>query len=221
MSASSQPKWAWWVVGIVIPVIGILVTIWAAGGSSSDADNTARETQSATGGQSGGGQSGGQSGGAAGNASAGASGSSGSAGSTGSASGPPAPAPDAPAKVLSGPAEITLKPGQNYLDLDTAPPLAMPSGKSADLVALFNVGSPGLVTEGSPNTLALLPAEGPDPTAAECADAVQKRGSYQAGDLTRGARYCVQTDEGHTAYLKVLTAVAIETPVKFQVTVWE
>lgn len=119
------------------------------------------------------------------------------------------------------PVEITLKPGANYLDLDTAPPMAMPSAKSADLVVLFAVGTPGLVTEGSTPTLAVLPAEGPDPTAAECAEAVDKRGTYQTGDLTRGARFCTESDEGHLAYLRVVSGVAIEAPVRFQVTVWK
>ncbi|MDI2129757.1 hypothetical protein [Yinghuangia seranimata] len=197
----NQPKWAWWVVGILIPLLGIAVSIWAVNrgdSGSSDTSSSSTAPQNASGG---------------------------SAATGGSQSGAPAatkpanpqnPAPEA--KVLAGPVEVVLKDGASYLELDTVPPMALPGGKGADLVLLVNVPPPGFATEGSTKTLALLPEGSADPTAAECRQAVDKRGTYDGGDVKTGQRMCVVTDEGHVAYLKVLSA---PTTVRAQVTVWE
>lgn len=193
----SQPKWAWWIVGIVIPVIGIAVTIWAANPSSnSDPSDAASDRPSA------------------------ATSSGSRPGPTGSPQAAAPPAADVPRKVLVGPVEVTIGPGKSYLELDTAPPMATQSNKSADVVGLFSVGDPSLNSEGSTKTIGLLPPEGAEPTPADCEEAVDKRGTYNV-DLARGTRLCVETDEGHMAYLRVVSGVSIEAPVRFQVTVWE
>ncbi|MGW0660973.1 hypothetical protein [Streptodolium elevatio] len=197
MIMQSQPKWAWWIVGIVIPVIGIVVTIWAANPSSDSGASDAGTDRPPT------------------------------ATGPGSRPGPTAPqepappAADAPRKVLVGPVEVTIDSAKSYLELDTAPPMATQSNKSADVVALFNLGDPSLQSEGSTNTIGLLPPEGPDPTPSDCEEAVDKRGTYNSGDLVRGTRLCVETDEGHIAYLRVISGVSIGAPVRFQITVWE
>ncbi|MEU8135569.1 hypothetical protein [Streptodolium elevatio] len=195
----SQPKWAWWIVGIVIPVIGIVVTIWAANPSSDSgtADAGTDRPPAATGTGS---------------------------GSRPGPTGPPQAAPpaaDVPRKVLVGPVEVTIDGAKSYLELDTVPPMATQSNKSADVVALVNVGDPSLQSEGSTKTIGLLPPEGADPAPADCEEAVDKRGTYNSGELARGTRLCVETDEGHMAYLRVVSGVSISAPVRFQVTVWE
>lgn len=48
----------------------------------------------------------------------------------------------------------------------------------------------------------------------------RKHGTYTA-ELTRDARMCVQTVEGRTAYLRVVTAPVGRGTVRLEVTVWE
>ncbi|NUU22752.1 MAG: hypothetical protein HOV68_14750, partial [Streptomycetaceae bacterium] len=102
---SNQPRWAWWVVGIVIPVVGILVSIQLATKSDSD-DDKAQSTNTAAPAPGGGGQN------------------------PATASSPKASsAAGGPAKVLAGPVRVTLTEAAGYVDLDTPSPTAQPSGK--------------------------------------------------------------------------------------------
>ncbi|NUS58329.1 MAG: hypothetical protein HOV66_26285 [Streptomycetaceae bacterium] len=202
---SNQPKWAWWVVGIVIPLIGIVVSIQLAtksdsggstGGSSdrsSDGNGSARSANTAAP------QAG---------------------GNPGAGSNPTAPAAGQPAKVLAGPTKVTLSSGSNYVDLDSSSPVPRPAGKGADATVGFNVPPPSLDVPGSSNVLALVANQGADPSRDECSRAVGTNGTYTSGEMTVGTRYCLQTDEGHIAYLRVAT-VPTYTSVTFDVTVWE
>ncbi|WP_126634819.1 hypothetical protein [Embleya hyalina] len=197
-------------MGIAIPLIGIVVTV-VVGGSGSDGDSKAPSANTAPAPE--------QRNTPPGN---------GTSGSAAAPSGQTEQSPagtsgpaDRPAKVLFGPGTVTATTSSRYVDLDTSPPLVTPSGKAADLVFGFLFGKPDLVTEGSSPTLAPLPAGGPDPTAADCAEAVRKRGSYLGGELALGSRFCAVTDEGRTAYVKLTSVPAGEAPVRMEVTVWD
>ncbi|MGW1991333.1 hypothetical protein [Embleya sp. NPDC001921] len=190
-------------IGIVIPVIGIAVTIWAAGGLSfgggggsgeaaSGAARTPSRTLSATPG--------------------------GSVPDLPRRTSPPA---DTPPQTPIGSAELVLEPGLSYLDLDAGPPMAMPSAAGADLVALFDARPPSLATEGPTTKVARLSQGFRTATPAECRAALAKYGSSQAVAATVGTRYCVATDEGHVAYLEVVLGVPIEPHVRVKATVWE
>ncbi|MEU8135970.1 hypothetical protein [Streptodolium elevatio] len=194
---SDQPKWAWWVVGIVIPVAGIVVSIQLATNSGSDDDkaqstNTALPAPAASGG---------------GNP-------------------PPAsnsavpPAGSGPAKVLAGPTRITLSEDADYIDLDSPSPTAQPSGKGVDAFVGFNLPDLTLGPPRSGDVMAVAPSEGPDPTRDDCNQAIAKRGTSSSGELAQGMRLCIQTDEGHTAYLRITNAPTRKS-VTFEATVWE
>lgn len=201
---SNQPKWAWWVVGIVIPVIGIIVSIQLASKSDSgDKSDAGSQSQSASSGAS-------------------ASGGSGTGSVTGGSESKAAtpPVADQPAKVMAGPVKITLKPGASNLDLDTSSPVPSPSDNGADMFVGFNLPDLGISPLRSGKVLAPASPDGPEPTAADCRRLVGKNGGYSSGDLTPGTRLCLQTGEGHIAYLRI-TAVPTRQAVMFEATVWE
>lgn len=189
-------------VGIVLPVIGIVVTIWAAGGlwsgggdGSAEAATGAARSPSRT-----------------------------AAAPGGSAPGIPpqaSEAADTPPRVLTRSVGLVLEPGLQYLDLDTVPPMAMPSAAGADLVALFDGRQASLVPEGPTATVARLPQSAYAATPAECTAALAKYGSRQASAAAVGARYCVATDEGHVAYVEIELGVPVEPHVRMAATVWE
>ncbi|MFI6978797.1 hypothetical protein ACIBSV_09375 [Embleya sp. NPDC050154] len=205
----SQPRWAWWVVGIAIPLIGIFVTI-AVSGSDSDSNSKNSSTSTST--------------------TAGTQAQQNPPESGRSASSPPGPGGQTtggrpsggqPPPVLFGPGTVTVDPSSRYVDLDTKPPLVGPSNKAADIVFLYTFAKPELVTVGSTPTLAALPQGGSEPTAASCAEAVAKRGTYLAGELAQGSGFCAITNEGRTAYFRLIGPPAGEAPVRLEVTVWD
>lgn len=184
-----QPRWAWWVAGILIPVVGIVVTLIVGSKSPSTESNP---TASKAGSRS-----------------------------ERPASGAPNGA-EKPPKVRFGPGDVvaSIPDGAFNIDLDSAPPLVAESDiKGQDLVIGATTGNPTLDTEDSELSLAPLPSGGPDPSEAHCAEQVQKNGAYTA-ELTRGARFCAQTAEGRTAYLRTVTAPT-EGTVRLKVTVWD
>ncbi|NUU25308.1 MAG: hypothetical protein HOV68_27965 [Streptomycetaceae bacterium] len=192
---SNQPRWAWWVVGIVIPVVGILVSIRLATNSGSG-DDKGQPTNTGT--------------------SAPAASSGGNAPpASGGGNAPPA---NQPAKVLAGPVRVTLTEDAKRVDLDSVPPLAQTSDKGSDAWIGFNLPELELSQEG--DVMATLSPEGPDPTRDDCVQAITKRGGSSSGVLAQGMRVCVQTGEGHTAYLRI-TAVPTRKGVTFEATVWE
>ncbi|WP_439679141.1 hypothetical protein [Embleya sp. MST-111070] len=200
-------------MGIAIPLIGILVTV-AVSRSGSDGDSKAPSANTAPAPER---QNTPPGDGTSGSAAS----PSGQTGQTGqSPAGTPGPV-NRTAKVLFGPGTVTATASSRYVDLDTSPPLVTPSGKSADLVFGFLFGKPDLVTEGSSPTLAPLPGGSVDPTAADCAEAVRKRGSYLGGELALGSRFCAVTDEGRIAYFQLTSVPAGEAPVRMEVTVWD
>ncbi|MCL3999121.1 hypothetical protein [Streptomyces lavenduligriseus] len=83
-------------------------------------------------------------------------------------------------------------------------------------------GAPVLDTtcENCTSVVAPLPASGHEPSEAECAEQIQTNKAFQP-DMTRGTRFCVQTGEGRTAYLRVISAGIGKAPVRLKATVWE
>ncbi|MEU1181585.1 hypothetical protein ABZ464_28865 [Streptomyces sp. NPDC005820] len=199
--AGHQPRWAWWVVGIVIPVVGIVVTLLLGRPGSSDDDNGAKNTGSASTADR-------------------------QSGSTGSA-GQDRPTASADAGVtaarpLFGPkvVEADTTNAGSYLEFDTTTPLVSPPGtKGADLIVSASTGTPDLFVPDSNTTLAPLPASGADPTAEERAESVDRNATYTAL-AERGGRFCLLTDQGRTVYLKILTAPPAGLA-RLQVTVWD
>ncbi|MFG2459053.1 hypothetical protein ACGFWE_18575 [Streptomyces sp. NPDC048523] len=199
-----QPRWAWWVVGIVVPVVGILVTVLLSRQGSSNDDK--------------------------GDTGAGGAGSVQSAPTTpGSGTSPSSdsaeegPAKSAPAgRVRFGPAVVdadTTNSG-SYIELDTSPPIVSGTDiKGGDIIFGASHGDPNLFVPRSASNLAPLPASGTAPTAEECAESVDRNGTYTA-EVKRGERFCLLTDEGRIAYLRVVTAPSSGTG-KLDVTVWE
>lgn len=185
-----QPRWAWWLVGIVIPVLGLIVTLVVGSRNDSagseppsvraaDKDATPAATVGAE---------------VAGEA--------------------------LPPKVrFTGEVRIELGNGGESVDLDSTPPLVGQSFNGADIAIGATTDRPTLGTPDSGLRLAPLPASGPVPGEAECAAAVTRNGAYTAY-LTRGARFCVQTRDGRTAYLRTVAAPAAGS-VRIAVTVWE
>ncbi|MEU0936767.1 hypothetical protein [Embleya sp. NPDC005971] len=129
-----------------------------------------------------------------------------------------APTANQPAKVLAGPVRVILTEDANNVDLDSSPPLAQPGNKGGDAWIGFNL--PDLTLGHAGDVIAIVAPEGPDPTRDDCRQAIAKRGAESSGKLAQGMRMCVQTEEGHTAYLRI-TAVPTRKAVTFEATVWE
>ncbi|MEV6329552.1 hypothetical protein [Streptomyces sp. NPDC051909] len=184
-------------VGIVIPVAGIVVTLMAGGRGEPSASESPKASASEKGAQP-----------------TKAPGSGTSPGTGAGATG------EAPPKVrFSGEVRVELGGGGERVDLDTTPPLVGQIFNGADIVVGATTGSPTLDSPGSDMTLAPLPGSGPVPSEAECAEAVERNGTYTTY-LSRGARLCVQTKDGRTAYLRTIAAPT-DGPVRLAVTVWE
>jgi hypothetical protein len=114
---------------------------------------------------------------------------------------------------------INLPDGAWHIDLDSLPPLVADT-KGSDIFIGATTGKPTIGTEGSASTLAPLGATGPEPSEAECAARIQSNGTY-ISELVRGARFCVQSIEGRTAYIRVISAPNGSGMVDLKVTVWE
>ncbi|MER5429785.1 hypothetical protein [Streptomyces sp. NPDC002588] len=107
------------------------------------------------------------------------------------------------------------------VELDsTAPVVAATLVKGSDLFIGATTGSPTFDVPDGDLGLAPLPASGSAPTDRQCAEAVERNGTYNA-QAPRGARFCLMTDQGRTAYLRVVSAPPGGDLTKFEVTVWE
>lgn len=198
----AQPKWAWWVVGILVPVVGIIVTlIVSQEGSSSPSSGSQpqnRPSQSSDPSTSGLPSTGLP-----------------SPATTGSTdSGEPHPKVRFGPKVIS----IDLPGGQQYIDFDSTPPLVTGTGLGGSDVII------GAETDNNPDInndqIAPLPPSGSAPSEAECAERVRDNSTYTA-QLVRGSRFCTQTGEGRTVYLRTVATPVDEGTVRLEVTVWE
>lgn len=194
-----QPRWAWWVAGIVIPVVGIVVTILMSGSGSSDdkSDETTGPTRSSV-----------------------------STEPTGQEQPTPSPTKSTAAdQVLYGPGEVTAdvsEGGAVYIELDTTEPLTAHNTdlKGADIIYQASGDAPGLDVPDSASHLAPLPASDSAPTAEQCIEAVERNGVY-AADAKRGADFCLLTGEGRVVHFRVVAAPPGRGIGKLDVTVWE
>ncbi|MGW1108137.1 hypothetical protein [Streptomyces sp. NPDC002540] len=193
-AGSGQPRWAWWVVGIVIPIIGILVTLLANGTGNPSPE--ARED--------------------------------GGKPPTGNSDSEGLPAPDSQQtpKIMYGPEVIAVKVsayGSN-LELDSSKPMPLASGKGSDLTATSagdgTNASTRFFAPPAEDRLAPLPQGSPKPTAAACGEAIRRNASYEIDNLISGRQFCMYTDEGRTAYVRVISAPAASNVIKIEVTVW-
>lgn len=179
-------------IGIVIPLVGIavtLLTITDRDSDDSDKNNSAQNEK------------------------------------TVQASGTPAddlseeasPRPVAPAY---GPADwsVTAAYGDSgYLELDQTPPQEFGQNTDGTDIYLDATAAEPVAAVG---TVGQLPAGTADATEAECRTQIEKNGLSEV-ELAPGIRFCVQTGEGRTAYLRVLSApVEDEGAVRFKVSVW-
>ncbi|MEV0370552.1 hypothetical protein AB0I10_12085 [Streptomyces sp. NPDC050636] len=71
------------------------------------------------------------------------------------------------------------------------------------------------------HNLAPLPSSSSQATEAECAKSLQKNATMQVDGLVKGRRLCVQTDEGRIAYVRVVSAPSGAHAIKIAVTVWD
>jgi hypothetical protein len=193
-TAHHPPKWAWWVVGILIPTVAIAVSVFRANQSSEGHGSTptleatskpstnvaARPSPSVT---------------------------------------TSSEATEAEAKRYFGPGDVSFdeQGGGYYLDFDSKPPLLTETSTGGtDLVVESMSGAPEAWNE----HIAPLSGSGPSPSETECAEQVTNRSTYY-GDLTRGARFCFTTDEGRTVYFRTVAAPVGEGLIKLMVTVWD
>ncbi|WAZ21516.1 hypothetical protein STRCI_002694 [Streptomyces cinnabarinus] len=196
--SGGQPAWAWWVIGIVIPAIGIAVTLFSV--NDRDSDDSSTDSPAATTGAQGGDNS-------------------------AQASGTPADSGGeeeaAPAKPVFGPADFSARAAYGdagFLELDTVPPQEFGQDTDGTDLLLDATATEPVDAEG---TVGPLPAGTGEATEAECRETIQKN-SVTEVDLTPGTRFCLQTGEGRTASLRVLSApVEGEGTVRFKLTVWD
>lgn len=195
-----QPRWAWWVVGIVIPLVGIIVTVLVSRpGSSDDKGATPAPARSSAASRS---------------------------TDADQSADQPAEQPGESARAAKpafGPKIIeadTTNSG-SYIEFDTSEPIALANStlKGADLIINATTGGvPDLFVPDSHATLAPLAGSGAAPTADECAQSVERNGTYTL-PATRGGRFCLTTTEGRTVYFKVITAPSSGLA-KLEVTLW-
>ncbi|MFI1354071.1 hypothetical protein ACH4TV_10865 [Streptomyces sp. NPDC020898] len=187
-----QPRWAWWVVGIVIPLVGLLVAVLLSGPDPSVPP----------GGQPSGTQP---------------FASTGSIGQESTTASPVTSAEPIDARHGSDVVEADMLYG-SYLELDTSEPVV--SGiKGADIYFVALLQGPVLSVPGSASMLAPSADSDAAPTAEECADTVERNSTFMA-TVQRGDSFCLLTDEGRVAHLRVLTAPSSGTG-KLDVTVWD
>lgn len=135
--------------------------------------------------------------------------------------------PGASARVRSGPGDVVLRLQESddlsgYIDLDSIPPVVTTDSiQGTDLRIGATLGNPDIYSLGAAFTLVPLPSDGPHPTEAECFDQVKTNGVLGGGELKRGARFCTQTAEGRTAYLRVVASPIGRGTVRIKATVWE
>ncbi|MFI9274156.1 serine/threonine-protein kinase [Kitasatospora sp. NPDC052896] len=148
-----------------------------------------------------------------------ASGSSASAGSGGAGQAGPSPSTSSVvAKIRSGPADFTVE-ANGYMDLDASTPIA--TAQQGDITVMDTTGAPNLFVSDSRLAIAKLPASGPDPTPDQCADLINRDGSYNTDPLSSGDRFCYKTREGRMAYLVIKSVPAGLGPLRLTITVWE
>lgn len=199
--SSGQPAWAWWVIGIAIPLLGTVATLLTVLSNNSDDNSGAgRHTSSPATQQN-----------------------------SPAASGTPVEKPGGPngasatptASVRFGPGDLDVNStygASGYVDLDFLPLLVTGQSTDSSDLAFDPTAVEPVDVEGQ---IAPLPAGASEPTEAECVTQLQKNELSEL-DLTRDVAFCAQTGEGRTAYLRVMSApVEGEGKVRLKATVWD
>ncbi|WP_330306212.1 MULTISPECIES: hypothetical protein [unclassified Streptomyces] len=199
--APVQPRWAWWVVGIVVPVVGIAAALFVSNRHSAPY--------------------GGESAAAAGAPSAAHDKSQPSAGG-GSGSKKPK------SRVLYGPVPIQFETSAYGVDIDfdSRKPLVGDSLKGGDLSAVTDASGMAGTTNfhGGPRLAALIAPisnGSSDPSEADCAEALQSNGDESFNDPPSDAQFCVQTTEGRVAFVRVAPGAPAGQSMKLTATVWD
>ncbi|MFF5506175.1 serine/threonine-protein kinase [Streptomyces roseolus] len=125
------------------------------------------------------------------------------------------------AKVRTGP--VTLHSPYAF-ELDTVPPTGAERwidtrDLTDDLRAEERTGATPVLLSGKSNALVRWTSEEP-PTEQQCADALQAPFG-KASDVKRGDRFCLQTTDGRTASIRVLSLPVGEGETRIEATVWE
>ncbi|KUL20859.1 hypothetical protein ADL12_47320 [Streptomyces regalis] len=125
------------------------------------------------------------------------------------------------ASVRFGPGDLVVNStygASGYVDLDSVPLLVTGRSTDGSDLAFDPTGSEPVDVEGQ---IAPLPAGASEPSEAECVTQLQKNELSEL-DLARDVAFCVQTGEGRTAYLRVISApVEGEGKVRLKATVWD
>jgi hypothetical protein len=124
--------------------------------------------------------------------------------------------PPAALTVFFGPGEVVFQTnGVSAVDLDRTPPLVADTD-GADIKAGQTTGAPSLFVNVAP-----LQPGGADPSGADCAAWVRDNLARNTGSLTTGDRFCMTTDQGRVAYVRVVGAPVGKGTVRLNVTVWQ
>ena len=191
-SDNRQPKWAWWVIGILIPVLAIVIpvlaTVWLTSQEDDAANNAAPSTSP-------------------------------SAQET-EADPPSTTAPTSPVSSASPTASVRwtgeVRIAEDGLTLDEMPPEHIPGGDGDIKLGLVN---PPRVSAMYTPDLALWPGKSM-PSEQQCSELVSTQGTRNV-EATVGAVICVSTVEGRTAALTVTaTSNSFTTGVTARATVW-
>jgi hypothetical protein len=128
-------------------------------------------------------------------------------------------APTASVRFGPGDLEVNSRYGASgYVDLDLVPLLVTAQSTDSSDLAFDPTAVEPVDVEGQ---IAPLPAGASEPTEAECVTQLQKNELSEL-DLARDVAFCVQTGEGRTAYLRVISApVEGEGKVRLKATVWD
>ncbi|MCB5167408.1 serine/threonine protein kinase [Streptomyces bambusae] len=127
-----------------------------------------------------------------------------------------------PAKVRSGP--VTLHSAYSF-ELDTAPPAGaarwIDTRDATDDLRLLgrDGGAPDLMP-GKPKALARWTSD-KEPTEQQCLDTLDRQPLSRAEKVDRGDRMCLQTSDGRTAHVRIVSVPLGEGGTRLEATVWE
>lgn len=192
-----QPRWAWWVVGIVIPVVGILITVYVSTVARSDGASAPLRA-----------------GGSADRPGA-------------EKRPEPSKGVELKKVFGPGDLALDFRATSGInVELDASEPMVMDSDRGADVLAtvpeiggtLRDVDFLGPLAA---DVLAPLPASSTAPLGADCERALERNLSERLMDVTVGKRFCVATSEGRVASVQVVSAPTGGTVLKLKVTVWK
>jgi hypothetical protein len=203
----SQPRWAWWGVGIAVPLVGILVTVLISqpSPSSPSTDKNSPATSAAT---------------------------DRTPSATPTAQDSHGTAPAKPVPVRFGPDDVIMEflddqsvSESFYPDFDSNPPFILDSEtKSSDFYFSGSIAHEGINFQTPGNGIAPLPPDETAPSEEECRAHLAEnaiRGVDGVGPLEQGDGFCAKTTAGRTVYIRVIDSPSRLGTLRLRVTVWE